>query len=357
MDYKESGVDIKAGDRASKIAYEYAKSTFSSRKGMIGEPVIDEGSYAGLIDMGEYYLVQCDDGVGTKIDIAERIGKYDTLGYDLLAMVADDAVCLGAETISISNTIDTNKVDPDIIDSLMKGLAEACIEQKVIIPGGEIAEVGKSVNGNIWNATAVGILEKDKLITGSDIKPGDKIIALKENGFRSNGFSLVRYILEKEFGKNFYLKESPFGKSWGKILLEPSKIYSAELLKILGRFGEKRKVEIKGISHITGDGITGNFKRIIKNKKVGADIHDLFEPSEMVKEIQKLGNVSEEEAYKTWNMGNGMMLVVAPSDVDSVLYNINIETKIVGEINERDFIEIQTKGIAPQILRYSIERR
>jgi len=91
-DYKKAGVDIQAGDNASKIAYNYAKSTFSSRKGMIGEPVTDEGSYAGLIDMGDYYLVQCDDGVGTKMEIAERIGKYDTLGYDLLAMVADGCV-------------------------------------------------------------------------------------------------------------------------------------------------------------------------------------------------------------------------------------------------------------------------
>ena len=350
--YKKAGVDIKAGDNASKIAYNYAKSTFSSRKGMIGEPVMDEGSYAGLIDMGEFYLVQCDDGVGTKIEIAERIGKYDTLGYDLLAMVADDAVCLGAETISISNTIDTNKVDAEIIDGLMKGLAKACIEQKVIISGGEIAEVGKSVNGYIWNATAVGILEKNKMITGENIEPGDKIISLKENGFRSNGFSLVRYILENKFGKDVYLQESPFGKNWGEVLLEPSKIYSAELLKILGRFGEKRKVEIKGISHITGGGIAGNFSRIIKKKKIGAIFDNLFEPSKMVKKIQKLGNVSEEEAYKTWNMGNGMMLVIAPDNVDFVLQNLDVEAKVAGEIMEDQKIIIQTKGNAPQTLIY-----
>ncbi len=350
--YKKAGVDIKAGDNASKIAYNYAKSTFSSRKGMIGEPVMDEGSYAGLIDMGEFYLVQCDDGVGTKIEIAERIGKYDTLGYDLLAMVADDAVCLGAETISISNTIDTNKVDAEIIDGLMKGLAKACIEQKVIISGGEIAEVGKSVNGYIWNATAVGILEKNKMITGENIEPGDKIISLKENGFRSNGFSLVRYILENKFGKDVYLQESPFGKNWGEVLLEPSKIYSADLLKILGRFGEKRKVEIKGISHITGGGIAGNFSRIIKKKKIGAIFDNLFEPSKMVKKIQKLGNVSEEEAYKTWNMGNGMMLVIAPDNVDFVLQNLDVEAKVAGEIMEDQKIIIQTKGNAPQTLIY-----
>ena len=350
--YKNAGVDIKVGDEASKIAYEYAKSTFSSRKGMIGEPVTDEGSYAGLIDMGDYYLVQCDDGVGTKIEIAERIGKYDTLGYDLLAMVADDAVCLGAETISISNTIDTNKINAEVIEGLMKGLAKACIEQKVIIPGGEIAEVGKSVNGNIWNATAVGVLEKDKVITGENIKLGDKIIALREKGFRSNGFSLVRYILENKFGKDVYMKKSPFGKSWGEMLLEPSKIYSAELLKILGRFGEKRKIDIKEISHITGGGIAGNFKRILKKKKLGAIFDNLFEPSKMVKEIQKLGNVSEEEAYKTWNMGNGMMLVVAPDNVNFVLQNLDVGAKVVGEITEEQKIIIQTKGNAPQKLIY-----
>jgi phosphoribosylformylglycinamidine cyclo-ligase len=165
VDYKKAGVDIQAGDNASRIAYDYAKSTFSSRKGMIGEPVIDEGSFAGLINMGDFYIVQSDDGVGTKMEIAERIGKFDTLGYDLLSMVADDVVCLGAETISVTNTLDTNKVDAVIIGDLMKGLAKACNEQKVVIPGGEIAEVGKTVNGNVWNATAVGVLEKEKVIT------------------------------------------------------------------------------------------------------------------------------------------------------------------------------------------------
>jgi phosphoribosylformylglycinamidine cyclo-ligase len=351
-DYKKAGVDIEAGDSASKIAYSYAKSTFASRKGMIGEPVTDEGSYAGLIDMGEFYIVQCDDGVGTKTEIAENIGKFDTLGYDLLAMVCDDAICMGAETISISNTIDTNKVDAFIIEELMKGLAKACIEQKIIIPGGEIAEVGKSVNGNIWNATAVGVLEKDKVITGGDIQPGDKIITLKEKGFRSNGFSLVRYILEQKFGKEVYRMDSPFNKIWGEALLEPSTLYSAELLKLTGRFGEKRKINIKGISHITGGGIAGNFRRILKDKKLGAKFDDIFAPSEMVKEIQKLGNVAEAEAYKTWNMGNGMMLVVNPVDAEKVLRLLNIDAKIAGEITNNGVIEIHTKGNNPTVLKY-----
>jgi len=354
IDYKKAGVDIKMGDRASRIAYNYARSTFISRENMIGEPVIDEGSFAGMLDMGNFYIVQGDDGVGTKIEVAERIGKFDTLGYDLLAMVCDDAVCLGAETISITNTLDTDKVDTEVISQLMKGLAKACIEQKVVIPGGEIAEVGKPVNGNVWNATAVGVLEKEKVITSSKINSGDIVIALKENGFRSNGFSLVRYILEKEFDENIYNKPSPFGQSWGEALLEPSTIYSAALLLLLGRYGEQRKYNIKGIAHITGGGIPGNFNRILRANGLGAEFHDLFEPAPMVCEIQKLGSVSEEEAYKTWNMGNGMMFVVDKADAEAILKVLTIEAKIVGTIIEKNKIIINSKGSEAQKLVYEI---
>jgi len=317
---------------------------------MIGEPLVEDGSFAGLIDMGDFYLVQGDDGVGTKIEIAEKIGKFDTLGYDLLAMVSDDAVCLGAETISITNTLDTNKVDAAIIHDLMQGLAKVCIEQKVVIPGGEIAEVGKSVNGNVWNATAVGILEKDKVITGKDIKPGDKIIAMEEKGFRSNGFSLVRYIIEQKLGSDGYLQESPFSRNWGEALLEPSVVYSAALLDILGRFGQERKINIKGIAHITGGGIPSNFNRILKATGLGANFDNLIEPSPMVKAIQKMGDVAEEEAYKTWNMGNGMMLVVAPEDTKKTLELLSLNSQVVGEIISERKIILNTRGADPKRL-------
>ena len=315
--------------------------------------MIDERSFAGLINMGDFFIVQSDDGVGTKMEIAERIGKFDTLGYDLLAMVADDVVCLGAETISVTNTLDTNKVDAAIIGDLMEGLAKACNEQKVVIPGGEIAEVGKAVNGNVWNATAVGVLEKEKLISGEDIKPRDKIIALKENGFRSNGFSLVRYIIEQKLGYIGYSKPSPFGKNWGELLLEPSMIYSGALLEILGRFGMKRKVNIKGIAHVTGGGIPGNFKRVLKQTELGAHFDNLFEPSDIVKEIQEMGEVTDEEAYKTWNMGNGMMLVVAPRDVEKILELVSIEAQVVGEIIEEKKIILNSKGLNQKIIIYN----
>lgn len=354
INYKKAGVDIKAGDAASKIAYAFAKSTFASRQGMMGEPIVEDGSFAGLIDMGNFYLVQGDDGVGTKIEIAEKIGKFDTLGYDLLAMVADDAICLGAETISITNTLDTNKADAKVVEELMSGLAGACQQQKVIIPGGEIAEVGKSVNGNVWNATAVGILEKDKVITGKDIQVGDKIIALQEKGFRSNGFSLVRYIIEHKLGKDGYLQQSPFGRNWGEVLLEPSTIYSAALLEILGRFGNERQINIKGIAHITGGGIPGNFNRILKTTGFGASFDNLIKPSEIVKAIQEMGEVAEDEAYRTWNMGNGMMLVVAPADAEKVFEQLSLESQLVGEIIEEKKIILNSCGVYPQKLIFDL---
>ncbi|MDP8267476.1 MAG: phosphoribosylformylglycinamidine cyclo-ligase [Candidatus Tenebribacter davisii] len=353
-DYKQAGVDINMGNKASRIAYRFARSTFSSRKGMIGEPVTDEGSFAGMLDMGDFYIVQGDDGVGTKMEVAHKIGKFDTLGYDLLAMVADDAICLGAETISITNTLDTNKVDPDITYDLMKGLAKACNEQKVVIPGGEIAEVGKSVNGNVWNATAVGVLEKGKIISGNNIRAGNVIIALQEKGFRSNGFSLVRYILEKEFDENIYNEPSPFNKSWGEMILKPSKIYSSALLELLGRFGEERKYNILGIAHITGGGIPGNVNRILKNTGLGAEFNDLFSPSPMVKEIQKIGDVSEIEAYKTWNMGNGMVIVVEKDDADKIVDALSVKAKIVGFVIEEKKIIINSLGAFPKKFEFEI---
>ncbi|MCF7858686.1 MAG: phosphoribosylformylglycinamidine cyclo-ligase [Candidatus Cloacimonetes bacterium] len=355
MDYKKAGVDIQAGELASKIAYDLAKTTFASRNGMIGEAIVEDGSFAGLINMGDFYLVQNDDGVGTKIEIAIELKKFDTLGYDLLAMVADDTVCLGAETISITDTLDANKIDVGVIRSLMKGLAKACQEQKVLIPGGEIAELGNSVNSFVWNATAVGILKKNKVITGSRIKVGDKIIALKENGFRSNGFSLVRHIMENKFKRNVYKQNSPFGRSWGAMILEPSTIYSADLLKVLGRFGHERKINITGLAHITGGGIPGNLKRILKRVGLGAELSNLFQPSEIVNEIQKMGKVTEKEAYQTWNMGNGMLLVVDASEVKKTLELLSIESQVVGEIISERKIVLHSRGAFPETLSYDLD--
>ncbi len=338
--YEESGVNIEAGDQASRSAYEAAKSTFPSRENMIGQPVILEGGFAGLLDFGDFYLVQNDDGVGTKMIIAEQTGLFDTLGYDLLAMVVDDAVCLGAEVTSITNTIDCQKVEPSVIGPLMKGLAKACQEQKIVIPGGEIAELNTMVNGYTWNAAAVGIVAKDRVINGSKITPGDKIIGLPAQGFRSNGFSLIRHILTNEFGSEWYNQtyDNPAdpdnsGKTWGEVMLTPCRIFHNDLLTILGRHGQPRQIDIKGLVHITGGGLRGNISRILPDG-IGADFNDLIAPLPFMTKLIEIGQVDREEAYKTWNMGMAMALVVAPEDEEQTLQHlekVGIQAQTVGD--------------------------
>ena len=222
--YKDSGVDVELGDDCSAIAYQTAVATFAGRKGMIGEPVSDEGGFTGMMDMGNFYLIQNDDGVGTKIEVAERMRKFDTMGYDLIAMVADDGICVGAEIFSITNTLDSPSLDKEMVEGLMAGLKKAALEQKIVIPGGELAELGDALNGAVWNATAVGIVKKNKVITGADIQEGDAILTLKSDGIRSNGLSLIRMILKNQFGDDWVHQDYGDGKTWGEVILTPSKI-------------------------------------------------------------------------------------------------------------------------------------
>lgn len=345
INYAQSGVDISKGDAASRAAYANAKKTFPSREGKIGQPFVMEGGFSGALDMGEYLLVQNDDGVGTKMEIAERTGKYDTIGQDLVAMVADDAICVGAECVSITNTADVPYVDAEVIEQMTAGLAECCQEQKIVIPGGEIAELSNALNKIVWNATAVGIVKKDKFITGSTIQSGHKIIGLKGRVIRSNGCSLARKVCEMSFGENWHETEWRDGITWGEILLTPSKVFHRTLLdNLLGDFEGERKFSVHGVVHITGGGIPGNVPRILP-EGLGAKFTDLHPPHDAVKDLQKLGELDEEECYRTWHCGNAMMLVVDEENARSICDILNsadseIAAKIVGEVTHENTIEI-----------------
>lgn len=333
--YEQSGVNIELGDKCSAIAYAAAKNTFIGRKGMIGEPVIDEGGFSGVLDMGDYYLVQNDDGVGSKIAIAEKIGKLETLGYDLLAMVVDDAVCVGAEPISVSNTIDVDVIHEEKIAAMMSGLEAAALEHKVVIPGGEIAELGNMLNGYLWNATCVGIVEKNKLITGANVRPGDKIIGLRSVGIRSNGFSLVRHILKEKYGSDWEFVKYDSEMTWGEKVLIPSKIYCSAIMEMHGRYGQPAQVELKGVVHVTGGGIPGNIVRVLKKSGLGANLNNLPQPHEVMQRLIEIGSVDRDEAYRTWNMGVGMILI--SNDVDKIgeiCARHNVQSQLIGEVCE-----------------------
>lgn len=343
--YKDAGVDIEAGDTASKAAYKHAAESFAARKGMIGEPVFEEGGYAGFLDMGEYYLVQSTDSTGTKIDLATDLGTYHTLGYDLLAMVADDIVCTGAEVVAITNCIDVPKIDAKVIDQLMAGLSKACTEQKIVVPGGEIAEVPGAVNRGVWSASGVGIIAKDRVIRPEAIAEGDAIIAMRSAVARSNGFSLIRKILAEQIGETWTKEKWEGDVTWGGIMLTPSIVYHDAVLSVIGRYGEDRAVEVKGISHITGGGIPSKIGRVLKASGCGAELSDLWAPHPALVKLIELGSVPIEDAYRTWNMGNGMMAVVDPGDADKVIALLsekNIEANIAGNVTANPGVTLKT---------------
>ena len=342
--YKDSGVDIDAGNTASRIAYDHAKSTFDSRSGKMGSAVINDGGFAGMLDMGEFFLVQNDDGTGSKMELAVAMNRFDTIGYDLLAMVVDDAICTGAEVVSVSNTLDVGYIDTNMIDPLLAGLAKACLEQRIVIPGGEIAEVPGAVNSPVWNATSVGIVKKEHVIDTTTITEGDSIIALQSGVARSNGFSLIRKILSDTQGENWY-NEPWRGQTWGEIMLTPSVIYHSALLNLLGRYNEERKITIKGLAHITGGGIAENLRRTLRASHTGANLTTLFPPHDAIKDLMVLGSVSIDEAYKTWNMGNGMLIIVDPADVHesvALLQSSGIQAQVAGSVTSNTDITLTT---------------
>ena len=348
LSYAAAGVDVDSGDEASKKAYHNAKKTFASRKGLIGAPFALEGGFSGALDMGDFLLVQNDDGVGTKIEIAEKLNKFETLGQDLVAMVADDAICVGAEVISLTNTIDTPKVDPQVIEAMTEGLSEACQAESIVIPGGEIAELGQALNGMVWNATAVGVVKHKKFITGKQVEVGSSIVGLKGRVLRSNGLSLARKIAEVHLGKEWVQKPWKEGKTWGEILLTPSKIFHRLILDhVLGDFNSEASFNIQALAHITGGGIPGNLCRVLP-EGLGASLPNLHKPHQALLDLQKLGDIEDAECYRTWHCGTAMMLVLPQEEAEKLCQVLNkadaeVEAQIIGTVTDTSSIELTSQ--------------
>ncbi|MDA3899670.1 MAG: AIR synthase-related protein [Spirochaetes bacterium] len=348
---KSSGVDIDLGNRCSKNAYAISKTTFQNRAGKPGMPVMDvDGLFSSMIDFNGTKIGISSDGIGTKIELAERTGIYSTIGYDLLAMVADDLAAGGFVPTNISNIIDADFLDYDIIDSMMQGLKEACDFSDVAISGGEIAELGSRMNGYgdrmhfNWCSTAIGILHKSLSapLDGNALSDGDAIISLRSRGFRSNGFSLLRKILSDKFGDAWHA-EKYMDSTYGETVLTPSLIYSPLICALMDD-----GVACKGVVHVTGGGVADNLGRILKDGGFGAQLTNLFEPHDIMKHIQQLGDVSDDYAYRYWNMGNGMFVVVSPDEAEKVLAvakENNYEACVAGTINKSSRITIVEKNL------------
>lgn len=319
LTYKEAGVNIEEGYRSVKLIKEYAKKTMS-------EYVLNGlGSFAGMVELPEGYkkpvLVSGTDGVGTKLDIACKKRKFDTVGIDCVAMCVNDILCHGAKPLFFLDYIACGKLEAEVSSDLVKGVAEGCIKSQCSLIGGETAEMpGMYKEGDYDIAGfAVGIVDKDKMINGKDIKSGDKLIGIASLGVHSNGYSLIRKVFKN-------LDEDFNGKAIWEELLTPTKIYVKPVLSLLEKFN------IKGMAHVTGGGFYENLPRMLSEEGLSIVINkNSYEIPEIFKKLMELG-VQEEEMYNTFNMGIGFVLCVEEDEVEEVLKELSKQGEKAFEI-------------------------
>ena len=315
MDYKKAGVDIEAGYRSVELMKKHVKET------MRPEVLGGLGGFAGAFSldsikkMEEPVLLSGTDGCGTKVQLAYIMDKHDTIGIDCVAMCVNDIACSGGEPLFFLDYIACGKNYPEKIASIVSGVAEGCKQSGAALVGGETAEHPGLMPVDEYDLAgfAVGVVDKKDLITGENIKPGDKLIGIASSGVHSNGFSLVRKVFEMtEESLNTYYDE--LGKTLGEALLAPTRIYVKALKKV-----KEAGVTIKGCSHITGGGFYENIPRMLPDGVKAVVKKDSYEVPAIFKLLAKTGDIEEEMMYNTYNMGIGMVLAIDPADVDKTM--------------------------------------
>jgi len=336
MTYSDSGVDIRKEEQAINAILSGIKS---HRMG-IGRPL--GGHYAGMIEFGEYALVLCTDGVGSKVKIASELKKWDTVGIDCIAMNVNDAICVGAEPLAFVDYLAIDDPQPEITREIGKGLEKGAELSNISIIGGETASLPDIINGFDLAGTCLGYVKKSDIVTGESILPGDIIIGLGSSGIHSNGYSLVRKVIEqKDISYNDVFPKGLYGgKTIGEILLTPTQIYVKEIVNLL------KKVKVNGLAHITGSGLL-NLPRL--NKKVEFVIEDPIEIPPIFTYIQKQGNIDEKEMYQTFNMGMGFCVVLSEKYLDEAIGILKkysgVEVKVVGRIGKGKGVRIPSRGL------------
>jgi phosphoribosylformylglycinamidine cyclo-ligase len=305
MTYAKAGVDARHIHETHKLLAHRLESTFSTRKGKVGWPIFPIGHYAGLVDLGQGRVLSLHtDSVGTKVLIAQMMKKYDTIGIDCVAMCANDLICTGAEPISFLDYMAMSRPNRAIVEEVAIGLVKGAKEAGLAIVGGETAIVPELLaeNGGFdLVGFAAGFCRKKDLILGDQVKEDDVLIGVTSSGIHSNGLSLARKVLLRQYD----LEEKPSGleRSLGEELLEPTRIYVRPVREAIG------KLEIHGLAHITGGGAFLKLERVVGQAKYGADLEDLPEPPTIFQLIKRPGRVSESEMYRTFNMGVGLVIV------------------------------------------------
>ncbi len=324
--YKQAGVDIQKGDAASHIAANLSKKTFRSEIEEI------QGIPAFSAQFGNYkhpYLLGATDGVGTKLKIAYEAGVHNTVGIDLVAMCVNDLVRRGAEPLFFLPYLGIQKINTETTTHIMEGIVEGCKQANCSIIGGETAELTDIYKQGEYDlaGTAVGVVEKENIITGKTIRENDTLLAIPSSGLHSNGYSFVRKTLLPKFSLSDTIPDLAT-KTLAEELLAPTRIYVKEILLLL-----RQNIEIHGIAHITGSGIYGKLGKIIPHGLSAVVNRNSWRPHDIFGLIQKTGNIDEEEMYHTFNMGVGMILAVPEDSVKKIQILIP-EIIIIGNIQK-----------------------
>lgn len=276
-----------------------------------GRPIPLPGGFAGLVEFGDWALVLCTDGVGSKVEIAHALKKYDTVGIDCIAMNVNDCVCVGGEPLAFVDYLAMEKPDKATMAEIGKGLGTGAQESNVSVIGGETASLPDLVNGFDLAGTCMGAVKKDKVLDGRRVQEGDVILGLPSHGLHSNGYTLVRKLAAKH--RLSWGAKAPFAKgaSLGEALLEPTKIYVKPALRLL-----QSGLDVKAFAHVTGGGLQ-NLPRM--NRKFRYLIEEPLDPQPVYAWLRELGGLDPVEMYKTFNMGMGFAVVVAKGDADAAL--------------------------------------
>ena len=330
--YAKAGVDITAGYKSVELIKKHIAKT--NIKGVISSI----GGFGGLFELDlkgikKPVLVSGTDGVGTKLKIAFLMNKHDTIGIDCVAMCVNDIICVGAKPLIFLDYIACGKNYPEKISEIVKGIAKGCVQSNCALIGGETAEMPDFYSKDEYDLAgySTGIVDKSKIINNSLIKKGDIIIALSSSGIHSNGFSLVRKILNIDNSNINNVVKELGKKSIGEILLTPTKIYVKPILKLL------KKIKVKGISHITGGGFYENIPRCIPNGLCAEIEKNKIKILPIFKYIQKIGNIEERDMFNTFNMGVGMCIIVSKKDAEKtieILSSCKEDAYIIGKIIE-----------------------
>lgn len=324
ISYEQSGVNIAASEQMVKQIYSCVTSTFGprvieTRNGFAGMFRLDYDEKLFKKNYKSAVLVACTDGVGSKVQLAAKIKKFDTIGIDLVAMNVNDMLVQGAEPLFFLDYLAVHRLEPNIIAEMIKGIAAGCRLADCALIGGETAEMPDTYRKGDFDMAgfAVGIVERKKIVDGKNIRKGDVILGLASSGLHSNGYTLVRNICFKKAGLGMSdMPDELGGAALGDVLLESTRIYVRSVVKLLSQYKVKKVVH--GMAHITGGGLVGNIPRVLPKdcnaviRKTGWPVPTIFTF------LQDKGPVEEEEMFTVFNMGIGFVLIVAEDFADSI---------------------------------------